>query len=49
MSNNTRNIGSNFDDFLKEENILEETLEAAIKRVLAYIGRRKKINRLIDY
>ncbi len=37
MSNNTnRNIGSNFDDFLKEEDILEETQEAAIKRVLAY-------------
>jgi len=37
MSNNTnRNIGSNFDDFLKEEDIFEETQEAAIKRVLAY-------------
>lgn len=33
---NKKNIGSNFDDFLKEENILEETHEAAIKRVLAY-------------
>ena len=31
-----KNIGSSFDDFLKEENILEETQEAAIKRVLAY-------------
>lgn len=31
-----KNIGSNFDDFLKEENIFEETQEAAIKRVLAY-------------
>jgi antitoxin HicB len=31
-----KNIGSNFDDFLKEEDILEETHEAAIKRVLAY-------------
>ena len=31
-----KNIGSNFDDFLKEENILEETHEAAIKRVLAF-------------
>jgi antitoxin HicB len=37
MSNNTnRNIGSDFDDFLKEEDIFEETQEAAIKRVLAY-------------
>ena len=33
---NKRNIGSNFDDFLKEEGILEITDEAAIKRVLAY-------------
>ena len=31
-----KNIGSNFDDFLKKEDILEETHEAAIKRVLAY-------------
>jgi len=31
-----KNIGSNFDDFLKEEGILEESHEAAIKRVLAY-------------
>ena len=31
-----KNIGSNFDDFLKEEGILEEVQETAIKRVLAY-------------
>ena len=31
-----KNIGSSFDDFLKEEDILEEAQEAAIKRVLAY-------------
>ena len=31
-----KNIGSNLDDFLKEEGILEEVQEAAIKRVLAY-------------
>jgi len=31
-----KNIGSNFDDFLKEEGILEETHEAAIKRTLAF-------------
>jgi antitoxin HicB len=31
-----KNIGNNFDDFLKEENILEETNEAAIKKILAY-------------
>jgi len=32
----SKNIGSNFDDFLKGEDILEETQEVAIKRVLAY-------------
>ena len=32
----SRHIGSNFDDFLKEENILEETQAAAIKRVIAF-------------
>ena len=31
-----KHIGSNFDDFLKEENLLEETQAAAIKRVIAY-------------
>ena len=31
-----KNIGSNFDDFLKEEGILEEVQETAIKRVLAH-------------
>lgn len=31
-----KNIGSDFDDFLKEEDIFEKTQEAAIKRVLAY-------------
>lgn len=31
-----KNIGSDFDDFLKEENIFVETQEKAIKKVLAY-------------
>ena len=31
-----KNIGSNFDDFLREENIYEEVNAAAIKRVVAY-------------
>jgi len=31
-----RHIGSSFDDFLKEENLLEECTEAAIKKVLAF-------------
>lgn len=32
----TKNIGSKFDDFLREENIYEEVNAAAIKRVVAY-------------
>jgi antitoxin HicB len=31
-----KNIGSDFDEFLKEEGIFEEVQEVAIKRVLAY-------------
>jgi predicted XRE-type DNA-binding protein len=34
MSN--ANLGSNFDDYLKEEGTLEETEAIALKRVLAY-------------
>ena len=30
------NIGSNFDDFLKDEGILAETEATAVKRVIAY-------------
>jgi DNA-binding Xre family transcriptional regulator len=30
-----KNIGSNFDDWLREEGIYEETIAVAIKRVLA--------------
>ena len=33
---NKKHIGSNFDDFLKEEKIYEQTQTAAIKRVVAY-------------
>ena len=33
---NEKNIGSDFDDFLREEGLLEEAQETAIKRVLAY-------------
>ncbi|MBK8782739.1 MAG: XRE family transcriptional regulator [Anaerolineales bacterium] len=29
-------MGSNFDDFLKEENLYEQVQAAAIKRVIAY-------------
>lgn len=31
-----KNIGSNFDDFLEDEGILEHTEEVATKRVLAF-------------
>jgi predicted XRE-type DNA-binding protein len=31
-----KNIGSDFNDFLKEEGIYEETNDIAIKRVIAY-------------
>lgn len=31
-----KHIGSNFDDFLKQEGILEETTATATKRVISY-------------
>jgi len=31
-----KNIGADFDDFLKEEGVLEEVEQTAIKRVLAF-------------
>ena len=33
---NKKHIGSNFDDFLRKEKILEDAQAAAIKRVIAY-------------
>lgn len=33
---NKKNVGSKFDDFLKEENLFEEVQAAAVKRVIAY-------------
>ena len=33
---NKRNIGSNFDDFLAEEGMLEEVTAVAVKRVIAW-------------
>ncbi len=33
---NNKHIGSDFDDFLREEQLLEEVEEAAIKKVIAY-------------
>jgi predicted XRE-type DNA-binding protein len=36
MNTKLRHIGSDFDDFLKDEGILEETEAVAIKRVITY-------------
>jgi antitoxin HicB len=36
MTNNNPHIGSSFDDFLYEENLLVEANEIAIKRVIAW-------------
>jgi antitoxin HicB len=36
MKNNNPHIGSSFDDFLDEENLLVEANEIAIKRVIAW-------------
>jgi antitoxin HicB len=33
---NKKHIGSNFDDFLKEENLYEQVQAVAIKRVIAH-------------
>ena len=44
-----KHIGTNFDDFLKEEGILAETEATAAKRAIAYqikqMMKRKKINK----
>lgn len=34
--NKNRHVGTNFDDFLKEEGLLAEAEATAVKRVLAY-------------
>ena len=42
-----KNIGSNFDDFLGEEKLLEQAQAVAIKRVIAYqIAEEIKIRKL---
>ena len=49
MKKTNKHIGSNFDDFLKEEGILEETQAAAAKKVFALklmkIMKEKKISK----
>lgn len=42
-----KNIGSNFDDFLGEEKLLEQAQAVAIKRVIAYqIAEEMKVRKL---
>lgn len=41
-------IGSNFDSFLEEENILQESEAIAIKRVIAYALEQKMIDENIS-
>jgi antitoxin HicB len=44
---NKKHIGSNFDDFIKEENLFEQVQAAAVKRVIAYqITEEMKRNKL---
>lgn len=44
---NKKHIGSKFDDFLKEEKLLEQVQAAAIKRVIAFqIEREMKLKKL---
>jgi DNA-binding Xre family transcriptional regulator len=49
MKKTNKHIGSNFDDFLKEEGILEETQAAAAKKVFAFklmkLMKEKKISK----
>jgi len=44
---NKKHIGSKFDDFLKEEKLLEQAQAAAIKRVIAFqIEQEMKLKKL---
>lgn len=36
MSKKKKHLGSNFDDFLEEENLIGESEALAVKRILAY-------------
>ena len=40
---NKKHIGSSFDNFLEEENILQESEAVAIKRVIAYALEQKML------
>lgn len=45
---NKKHIGSNFDEFLNEEGILEESETVAIKRVIAYALEEKMLKENIS-
>lgn len=45
---NSQCIGSNFNDFLLEEGLLEESEAIAIKRVIAYALEQKMLNENIS-
>lgn len=40
----TKHIGSNFDDFLREESIFDQSSAVAIKRAMAWQTEQKMIN-----
>ena len=44
---NKKHVGSNFDDFLREEGLLEEAQATAIKRVIAFqVSQEMKLHKL---
>ncbi len=45
---NNKHIGSNFDDFLKEEGILEEIEVTALKSILAYLLQKEMDKKAIS-
>ncbi len=45
MTNTKGGVGSSFDDFLRDEGILEETRVTAVKRVLAQAMEEKKLSK----
>lgn len=47
MSKKNEHVGSNFDDFLKEEDLLGTSEIEAVKRIIAYLLRQKIDSRVI--
>ena len=42
-----KHIGSSFDDFLKEESILEEVKVTALKRVISFLLQKKCMKKIM--